>query len=153
MENKLRATFSRSIYAAVSRLLNLALRRFQLSVMRNCDAPSISFASLALPFISEPATRASKSNPRWLHFTDSSLEEEGQIQRNAICVWLFIGSVLRHVLSSRCLPFTPIESLANQKGKLILHAACYTHRVTDGCSRRHSPRVPLPYARRRNAAS
>ena len=57
VESKLRATFRRSIYAGVSRLHNLALRRFQLSSMRNCAAPLISFASLALPFISEPATR------------------------------------------------------------------------------------------------
>jgi hypothetical protein len=46
-----------------------SLRRLQLSAMRGCALPSISFASLASPFISEPLDRASKSNPHRLAFT------------------------------------------------------------------------------------
>ena len=46
-----------------------SFRRLQLSAMRGCALPSISFASLASPFVSEPLDRASKSNPRRLAFT------------------------------------------------------------------------------------
>ncbi len=99
--------------------------------MRNCTAPSISFASLALSFISEPATHASKSNPRWLHFTDS--EEEGQMQRNAICfrcsLWrttiqCHSEGLSRVYCSCRCLCCNSAwPAVTNKRPSMVLWAA------------------------------
>jgi hypothetical protein len=72
-EAKLRATFSRAIYAGTARLHNLAFRRLQLSAAQRLPLSSFSFSSLLDPYALEHADRASRRNPRWSSFTEASL--------------------------------------------------------------------------------
>ena len=75
VESKLRATISRSIYSGVARMLNLALRRLQLSTTgtRECAVPAIPYSSLLSPFVLDPVTRVSKRKARWEPFSNSTL--------------------------------------------------------------------------------
>jgi hypothetical protein len=73
VEDKLRATISRSIYSGVARMLNLALRRLQLSVTRDCAIAAIPHSSLLSPFALDSSTRVSKRKARWESFSNSSL--------------------------------------------------------------------------------
>ena len=70
VENKLRAT---SIYSGVARMLNLALRRLQLSTTRECAIAAIPHSSLLSPFALDPSTRVSRRKARWESFSNSSL--------------------------------------------------------------------------------
>jgi hypothetical protein len=69
---KLRATFSRAIYAGTARLHNLA-RRMQLSAAQRLPLSSFSFSSLLDPYALEHSDRSSRRDPRWTAFTDASL--------------------------------------------------------------------------------
>ncbi len=73
LKDKLRATISRSIYSGVARMLNLALRRLQLSTTRKCAIAAISHSSLLSPFALDPHTRVSRRKARWESFSNSSL--------------------------------------------------------------------------------
>ena len=73
VEDKLRATFSRSIYSSVARMLNLALRRLQLSTTRACAITAIPHSSLLSPLALDPSTRVSKRRARWESSSNSSL--------------------------------------------------------------------------------
>lgn len=56
-DEKLRASFSRSIYVGVSQTFNLALRRLQLSVTQNRSLTSIPLALLSAPYAVVPRPR------------------------------------------------------------------------------------------------
>ena len=71
--DKLRATISRSIYSGVARMLNLALRRLQLSTTRACAIAAIPHSSLLSPLVLDSSTRVSKRKARWESFSNSSL--------------------------------------------------------------------------------
>jgi hypothetical protein len=72
-EAKLRATFSRAIYAGTARLHSLAFRTLQLSAAQRLPLSAFSFSSLLDPYALEHSDRSSRRNPRWTSFTEASL--------------------------------------------------------------------------------
>jgi ribonuclease HI len=72
-EAKLRATFSRAIYAGTARLHSLAFRRLQLSAAQRLPLSAFSLSSLLDPYALEHSDRSSRRNPRWTSFTEASL--------------------------------------------------------------------------------
>jgi hypothetical protein len=72
-EQKLRATFSRSIYSGTARLFNFALRRLQIAAPQRVSDATIPFSSLLLPHRSTMTRR--RVAPRRNAFTQPELLE------------------------------------------------------------------------------
>ena len=72
-ERKLRATFSRAIYVGTSQLMNLAVRRLQLSVTARVRAPLVSPAAVLSPYASLSRYRLIRRPPHKFSSTHALL--------------------------------------------------------------------------------